>query len=106
MKLLHYAHIGCTSKRRQHGLSESHRAALHDAEHPRLRYIGVCVDPSYSFRVIDIRGIPKKTKIEQNKNIIQELIHSTVVVWRLLNVGGDNWEFRVIPYRRLRGHLR
>ena len=75
-KLLRCARIGCTSKRRQHGLLQSRRAGSHDAVHPRLRYIGVCVDPSSGFRVIDIRRIPKEVKIEQKKNIMQEPIHS------------------------------
>ena len=70
------ARIGCTSKRRQHGLLQSRRAGSHDAVHPRLRYIDVCVDPSSNFRVIDIRRIPKEVKIEQKKNILQEPIHS------------------------------
>jgi hypothetical protein len=52
---------------------------LHDAVHPRLRYIGVCVDPSSGFRVIDIRRIPKEIKIEQKKNIVQEPLHPVSV---------------------------
>ena len=78
-KLLRYARIGCTSKRRQYGLLQSRRAALHDAVHPRLRYIGVCVDPSSGFRVIDIWRIPKEIKIEQKKNITQEPLHPVSV---------------------------
>lgn len=67
---LRCARNGCTSRKRQHEPRESRRAASHDAAHPRLRYIGVCVDPLSGFRVI-----LKKAKIEQKKNIVQVPLH-------------------------------